>query len=303
MRPGGAAAQYFSRAIALAVALALASGCAYTSPYVGQGPHHQITRGKPIWPIDALGEFFSLPFKLILWNWRFNRHSVSEATEAKLIQFLDARNEPAFEETIYRINQYSPIADLRSLIKNRHVAWPYRLTLGLLTTLVSDVLLPGRIFPSGDYYNPFTNTAHLYSDDAPIAMHEAGHAYDFAQFSYKGTYAALRIVPFIDLYQEWRATDEALTYLIESGDRATELRAYKVLWPAYGTYVGAYLPIPFGNIPGAVVGHIVGRSKAAARKRYYEHYDALLRVKPPVSDSGSEAPDASSEPAAIPASP
>ena len=157
------------------------------------------------------------------------------------------------------------------------MAWPYRVLLGVPVTLIVDVLLPGRLIPHGDYYNPFTNTAHLYSDDATIALHEAGHAYDFAELPYRGTYAMVRILPFVDLYQEYQATDEAIDYLLEIGDREMELQAYKSLYPAYGTYAGGYLYAPIGTIAGALIGHGIGRHKAAKRRRYYERVDAALQ--------------------------
>ena len=276
--------------IVTAVVATLVSGCAYTAPYVGQGPHPQVTRGAPVPPIDFLGNILALPGKLILWNWQFANHAISDSTEAVLVRYLEARNLPAFEDTAYRINQYSPIQDLRALIKNKHVGWPYRLLLGLPITLIYDVTLPGRLFPWGDYYNPYTNTVHLYSDDPTVALHEAGHAYDFADFGLKGTYALLRIVPFMDLYQEWQASELAIEYLIEVEDRDMEFRAYKTLFPAYGTYAGSYLPIPFGSLPGALVGHLAGRSKAAAKRRYYEHYDAVLGRTPGKSNTPASQP-------------
>ena len=256
------------------------AGCAATTPYVGQGPHRQVTRGAAIPPVDFIGNVLSVPAKVVLWNRHFNDHSISEATEERLTRFLDARDRPAFKETRYRLNQYAPIADLHALITNHYVAWPYRLLLGFPLTVISDVLLPGRIFPWGDYYNPYTNTAHLYSDDPAIAIHEAGHAYDFADFPYKGTYAMLRLVPFMDLYQEWRATDEATGYFVANGDREMEFHAYRTLWPAYGTYIGSYIPAPFSSIIGAVLGHVAGRSKVVARQHYYKRMDAVLGRSP-----------------------
>ena len=252
------------------------SGCAFTTPYTGQGPHPQVTRGAPIPPIDFLGNVLALPGKLILWNWKFSNHAISSKTEQQLEVYLDAKTLPAFEHTLYRLNQYAPFADVRALTRNHYVAWPYRVILGLPLTLIYDVVLPGRIFPWGDYYNPYTNVVHLYSDDITVALHEAGHAYDFADFPLKGTYATLRIVPFLDLYQEWQATENAIDYLIEIEDRETELKAYRTLWPAYGTYAGGYMPIPFGSIAGALFGHIAGRLKARSKKAYYEHMDAIL---------------------------
>jgi hypothetical protein len=264
----------------------LLAGCASTSPYVGRGPHSQVSRGHKVPPVDFLGNVLSLPGKLILWNWSFNNHNVSEETEAVLTGYLDARNRAVFEDTQYRIDQYSPIKDIKSLIRNKHVAWPYRLIFGLPITLIYDVLLPGRLFPWGDYFNPYTNTAHLYSDDPTISLHEAGHAYDFSVHPYRGTYSVGRILPVMDLFQEWAATDEAIKYLREIGDRETELRAYKTLWPAYGTYFGGYVPVQFGSYGGALVGHIAGRYQAKSRKEYYERMDFVFSTPHSYLDDG-----------------
>lgn len=261
--------------VAVLVAVCVA-GCATTVPYVGQGPHPQLQRGAPVPPIDFLGNVLSLPSKLILWNWNFNNHAISESTEAGLIRYLDAKALPAFEDTAYRLNQYAPLADLRALVKNKHLGWFYRFLPGLPLTLLTDVLLPGRLFPWGDYFNPYTNTVHLYSDDVTIALHEAGHAYDFADFPYKGTYALIRSVPFVDLYQEWQASELAIKHLEQIGDRETEFHAYRTLWPAYGTYIGGYIPLPFGSVVGAGIGHLTGRLKVATQRRYYQRMDAVL---------------------------
>lgn len=251
-------------------------GCAAPSTYVGRGPHPQIVRGTPIPPLDFLASLLSIDGKILLWNWNFNSHSMSKETEEQFVKFLEARHRQLFDETLFRVNQYAPVDDLRHLVKNRYMAWPYRLLLGLPTTLLVDVLLPGRIIPWGDYYNPYTNVAHLYSNEAVVAMHEAGHAYDFADFPYKGTYALIRSVPFMDLYQEKYATNEAITYLIEVGDREAEYRAYRVLWPAYGTYMGSYVPLVFGSAIGAVGGHIAAYFKVRSRKQFYRRMDKVL---------------------------
>ena len=109
-------------------------------------------------------------------------------------------------------------------------------------------------------------------------MHEAGHAFDFAEFPYKGTYALIRVVPFMDLYQEKYATNEAVEYLIETRDRQTEYHAYRVLWPAYGTYMGAYVPLPFGSAVGAIFGHVGAYFKVRSRKKFYKRMDKALGV-------------------------
>lgn len=269
-----------SRASCLALAALLSAGCATTVPYRGVGPHPQLERGAPFALVDVLGNVLALPGKLILWDWRFANHAISSATEEELVAYLKARDLPALNDAKFQLNEYHPGQDLARLVKNRHVAWPYRLLLGLPTTLVFDVLLPGRLFPWGDYYNPFTNTVHLYSDHPAVALHEAGHVHDFAGRRWKGTYAAIRLIPFVDLYQEAKATGEAIGYLKEAQDQPEELAAYKILYPAYGTYAGSYLFAPIGTVAGALVGHAVGRSKAGVQRRRYERMDEAAASAP-----------------------
>ena len=228
----------------------------------------------PMPPIDFLGNVLSLPGKLLLWSWKFNLHWISPETEQKLVAYLQAQDLPAIKDTKFELNEYRPIQDLSRLVKNHYVAWPYRLLLGLPVTLLFDVLLPGRLFPWGDYYNPYTNIVHLYSDHPAIALHEAGHAHDFAGKRFKGTYAAARLIPFVDLYQEYQASDEAIKYLEKIQDRPTEIAAYKILYPAYGSYVGAYFFPPFGVIGGVILGHSMGHAKAWEKNRFYEHFAA-----------------------------
>lgn len=253
----------------------LVAGCSTTAPYTGQGPHPQITRGHPNALVDSLGNVFALPIKLILFTWRVDDHEVPAETEAYLVRYVDLPQSET-DGTHFSLNEYAPGRALKRLTSNKKVAWPYRLLLGLPITLVVDVLLPGRIFAGllgGDLYNPYTDTVSIYSSHPAISLHEAGHVHDFNSRTHKGTYALIRLVPFVDLYQEFLATDEAVTHLIDTKDQQQELNAYKVLYPAYGTYVGGYVPFPGVAIIGALVGHFVGRAKARERAGYYAAQD------------------------------
>ncbi len=205
--------------------------------------------------IDTIGNVLAVIPKILLLDWRFANHTISPSTESYLVDYFEAR-QPIVGKTQAQLNEYAPHHDLSRLVHNRNVAWPYRTTIGLLTTLVIDVMLPSRVFPWGNYYNPWTNMMHLYSDDSPIALHEAGHAYDINRRRYKGTYAILYIVPFFDLFFEMQASREAIHYLKETQDHDMEARAYKVLYPTYGTYVGHYLFPPIGTVAGVAAGHI-----------------------------------------------
>jgi hypothetical protein len=250
------------------------SGCATTTPYVGTGPNPKLSRGHVFLPIDALGNLLALPEKILLWNWRFNSHSVSENTEQVLVTYLNTKDLPLFQDAKFRLNEYAPQDDFKRLIKNHNVAWPYRLFIGFPVTLIAETLLPGRLFPWGDYYNPWTNTVHLYSDHPAVSLHEAGHVNDFSKKRFKGTYALVSVLPFVDLYLEWQASKETIVYLRDTNQRELELSAYKILYPAYGSYVGGYIFPPIGTAGGVILGHVAGRSEAALRAKHYKELDA-----------------------------
>lgn len=257
------------RVVVLVLSFALA-GCASTPPYTGIGPHPQISRGHSVPPIDVLGNILSLPWKLLFWSWKLDRHSISPETENYLRAYIDDPRSKA-TDTHFSLNEYAPGRDLQRLVSNRKVAWPYRLLLGLPETLIRDLLLPGRLF-GGDHYNPFTDTVSIFSDHPAIALHEAGHVHDFNSQKHKGTYAVFRYFLFFTLHQEMEATSEAIEYFQNQGDRDQELRAYKILYPAFGSYAGSILPL-IGNVIAIMVGHATGRAKAISRAKYYESLD------------------------------
>jgi hypothetical protein len=165
------------------------------------------------------------------------------------------------------LNQYHPGEDWKRLAGNKAVGAPWRYTLGTLSVL-GETVIPGRVF-GGDHFNPYTNTIHIYSDVPAIALHEAGHAKDFARRKWKGTYAFVYGLPFVPLYHESVASSDVVDYLAEVGTRSQRAEAYRILYPAYGTYVGsaAGVALPeYGNplyLASVVGGHALGRFEAS----------------------------------------
>jgi hypothetical protein len=77
---------------------------------------------------------------------------------------------------------------------------------------------------------------------------------------------------------EARASNDALGYALDTDPKLLE-SGYKMLYPAYGTYVGSEalggVPIvgPVAGAIGAIPGHIIGRIKASnVRERYPESF-------------------------------
>ena len=245
----------------------------WAEPSEGPPPQPQIERGRPVWALDTLGNLLSLPQKLILWNWRVDRHRISPKTEQALQGFLDEHHAQLGDVKV-RINQWTPVGDLKRLVHNHRIAWYFRAFPGLPVTLWSS--LTGRLL-GGDHYNPYTNTIALFSDDPAIALHEAGHAKDFSESPSPGLYAVGRILPPLALEQEHVASDIAIQHYQDHHDRAGELHAYSTLYPAFGTYVGGESGVPYGNVVGAGVGHVFGiRQRHEARLGYQALDDARV---------------------------
>jgi hypothetical protein len=181
-------------------------------------------------------------------------------------------------EVKVRLNEYAPFGEWKRLVNNDAVGWGYRYTFGMINWLFY-TLLPGRIL-GGDAYNPYTNSIYLYSDVPVVGLHEGGHAKDIAGRKWKGSRAALYMVPVAPLFFEARASNDALGYSLDTDPKLLE-SGYKMLYPAYGTYVGGTalggVPVvgPLAGAIGAIPGHVIGRIKASrVRERYPEAFPA-----------------------------
>ena len=268
------------------ISIALTAGGCATNPYkFGQNPdtpltlklrvaEPQVERGRPLPVVDGLGHYlFSLPSKLLLWSWQVDNHNISQETEALIKTYMADNN---LDNVKIRINQYSPGDEWRRLIKNREMPGFFRYTGGVISITLYTIL-PGRLI-GGDNYNPYTNTINIYSNSHAVAMHEAAHAKDFGSKqnrNWKGWYTFIRILPLVPLYQEAKATEDAIGYASEKQMPNDEKEAYTILYPAYMTYIAAEgtrwtSPDTLANyaiqLAAAIPGHIIGRIKASSVK-------------------------------------
>lgn len=251
------------------------SGCASTSYRAGTAKAYyqshelaqitteQIERGRPNRFLDGFGWVWGIPSKIILFDRRVENHRIDEHTEAEIAAYLQANE---LSTVKVRLNQYNPGDDWRRLVANKSVGAGWRYTLGTLS-VAGETILPGRLF-GGDHYNPFTNTVHVFSNVPAIAIHEGGHAKDFAVRRWKGTYAAAYLVPGVSLYHEAIATGDAIGYVTAHRDPAAQREAYNILYPAYGTYIGGAIqdPAGIGYVVSVLAGHAMGRWKSSGIK-------------------------------------
>ena len=209
------------------------------APELLDDPKPVIERGKERPIIDCIGWVFGIPQRIILWDPRVDNHRISGETEAVIAKYI-ADND--LHHIKVRLNQYAPLQDLKRLYRNKTVGAGYRYTLGLLS-VAGEAVFPGRIIGM-DHYNPYTATAHIYSDIPSIGLHEAAHAKDFSRRKYPGTYALAYLIPGVPLWHERVATRDVMDYVTKQEDPDLQREAYRILYPAYGTYVGGAI----GNI-------------------------------------------------------
>ncbi len=244
---------------------------------VSDSRYSQVEVGRGVKFFNGLGHyFFSLvpnpitgwiPGKLLLWSWKVDKHWISQDIIDDIDEYLKTNN---LWDAKVRINQYAPKREFRRLKRNYRVGAGYRWTLGLFGWL-RYTLFPGTIF-GGDNYNPYTDTVSIYSDLSAIAYHEGGHAKDFSWRKLKGTYNLLGMIPVGTEILEFRATRDAIRYTYYKKEKENELECYKILSPAFGSYVGGET----GSLPvyvmAVLTGHITGRIKASKRNKYYDKY-------------------------------
>ncbi len=221
-----------------------------------------ITRGRKMPFLDTVANLLAVPNKLIFANADFESHDIDPEIEQTIDAFV-ARHE--LENVHVRLNEYAPMEELACLAANKRVNPFLRFTIGWLAWLAY-LLNVGRLF-GGDHYNPFSDSVNLFSNNRSIALHELGHVLDFRSRTYPGLYALIRLIPFVSLYQEYLASLYAVQFLREIGDLEEERRAYRLLFPAYSTYVFGALVEWFPStvtrsllLPVIIGGHITGEA-------------------------------------------
>lgn len=250
------------------------------APELLQSDENPIEIGRPHRLLDGAGWVIGIPSKLLLWDRRIDRHRITEPTILAATDYMQA-NELAHVKV--RLNQYAPLKDFGRLRKNTSVACPYRYTLGLLS-VGGEAIFPGRLF-GGDHYNPFTQTVHVYSDVPAIALHELAHAKDFSRRTYPGTYGVLYL--WMPLYHETIASRDVMDFLYSGGDREGIIEANRILYPAYGTYIGSSLGgfIPAASVPiycaSVLGGHLNGRMLSRDVDEHLREYRSMLSVSSP----------------------
>jgi hypothetical protein len=279
------------RILGLRVALALALGSLGAACASAPGPYRTtqfaklpdgpqpaggggIVRGAPAPVIDALNHYlFSLPAKLLYVNPRLQDHALPPESERLLREYLIVNG--LQDKVLIRHNQWAPLDEWRRLRANTDVAAIYRYTIGLYYvgyyTLLPPRLFGGSFLSLGDRFSPYTNSISIYTSDPAFLLHEGGHAKDYQQVRYKGTWGAFLEIPVGALIYEYTASRDAVRFVHCRHRGDLERSFYRHLTPAYGSYIGGYASylVPGGQLvvaAGIVVGHVVGQIQAGVRR-------------------------------------
>lgn len=154
----------------------------------------------------------------------------------------DLKGVKELSNTLVRTQGSRPIKDLQRVWQN-HRTGDFSKVLGTLATPIID--LQANLSRS-NHYNPFSDTASIYSDIPEITRHEVGHAETFNRTGIPGGYAMLRAYDptnqlmggsgVMSQIQESTANNSALGHL----DKAQDRREYRRrTYPGRGTYAAA----------------------------------------------------------------
>ena len=240
-------------------------GCAAScESRIGTSGGVQLLRGRKIALLDGFGSVLGSVNKLALWDRRADNHNISPQTENAVVQYL---RENGLGKTLVRSNQYDPIGEWQRLVSNKRMAAPLRYTFGTYDWL-KYTILPGRL-TGGDWYNPFSDTVHLYSDIPTIGLAKAAYAKDVYSRSDPATYAALQDLPLVGLYHETIANREVLQFTRSYGGSAAVTEAERILYPDLAGSIGAQTLgiIPYGSVVGRGAGAVVGHTARAVKDR------------------------------------
>ena len=224
----------------------------------------RVVRGRPIPVLDAVASAIGVSNKLALFDSRADNHNVSKETEAAVVGYLE---ENGLDDVMVRINQYDPVGEWERMKANDRIAAPLRYTFGTYDW-VKYTIMPGRLV-GGDWYNPFSDTIHLYSDIPSLALTKAAYAKDVHSRQLPGIYAASQDLPMVGLMHETLANQEVMSYVRRHGTMDQQTEAARVLFPDFAGSMGSQVLgfLPYGSIYGRAAGAVTGHAFRIAREQ------------------------------------
>ena len=224
----------------------------------------RVVRGRSIPLLDRTASLIGTVNKVALWDHRADNHSISPTTERMVASYLQSNG---LNDTLVRSNQYDPVGEWQRLARNKKIAAPLRFTVGAYDVL-KYTLVPGRLV-GGDWYNPFTNSVHLYSDIPAIGLSKAAYAKDVYSRKRPGAYASSQDLPLFGIYHETLANREVISFMRARGGPGAAQEAERLLYPDLAGSLGAQTLgfLPYGSVYGRAAGAVVGHAARAAKNQ------------------------------------
>ena len=223
----------------------------------------QVQRGQPRPVIDMAGRVLALPNRIALGDPRVDNHRVSPQTEMEITNYLEQNG---LNNVLLRSNQYAPLSEYKRMVTNKKIRPIWKATFGNYN-LLKYTLLPGRLL-GGDWYNPYSDSLHVYSDAPVVAISRAAYAQDIASRVNPGAYAAIKDVPIAGLGHETTATKLTLRHY-ENQSPEQYQAARDLLYPSLGASYGSQFAsfVPGGEVVGRLVGGGIGRLTNKIQRR------------------------------------
>ncbi|HVJ69049.1 MAG TPA: hypothetical protein VM510_13760 [Caulifigura sp.] len=184
----------------------------------------------------------------------------SDETLAALEQYLD---DNGIGDLNIAVAEYAPRSQWERLKANRQMNAAWKYPLGSVSLLFTTII-PDRVIDR-TFYNPYTNTLVINSDDVPEVLAAAAYAKDVRTRQWRGPYALMSHLPVLSLVSSVTATNDVLSYARHLDDWELEKDSYRMLYPRLGAE-GAVTFIPVSTIllqPLVMMGGgVVGRSVA-----------------------------------------
>lgn len=220
------------------------------------GPGLKVVRGWGSLGANTVGRFNAIPTNIAL----LTPEAILSSPGKDTAEFIQERcKDVPWKGQVEVYLGHSPLLhQLKRLFqKERRTNLFARVFLGIPTTF--GTWIAGNSFRA-DAYNPYTESAQVYHSNPAVAMHEVGHAEDFDKSRFPTLRAIFGSFPFIRQKLEWNASHNAMKHLKNEEERK---EAGKVLEPAFGSYLGPFMPFaPISrliNFIPTIAGHIHSR--------------------------------------------
>jgi len=123
------------------------------------------------------------------------------------------------------------------------------------------------------YYDPYTNTLHINSNNPIEILAELSQAKIIQRQNYPGLYALGSKLPFIAIWSQKQKTNEMLAYAKSKKDWDLEKETYRKMYPSMlngssivGMFFGPFYLRPAISVGGVLVGYTVAEWEIAQRE-------------------------------------